>query len=51
MVKNLPASAGDMGDTGLIPGSGSSSGEGHGNLFQDSFFFNFILFLNFTILY
>ena len=36
MVKNLSASAGDTGDTGLIPGPGSSPGEGHGNLFQYS---------------
>ena len=28
MVKNLPANAGD---TGLIPGSGRSPGEGNGN--------------------
>ena len=34
MVKNPPANAGDSGDTGLIPGQGRSSGEGHGNLFQ-----------------
>ena len=31
MVKNLPASAGDMRDTGWIPGSGRSPGEGNGN--------------------
>ena len=31
MVKNLPASAGDIGDTGLIPGLGRSPGEGNGN--------------------
>ena len=30
MVKNLPASAGDEGDVGLIPGSGRSPGGGHG---------------------
>ena len=28
VVKNLPANAGDV---GLIPGSGRSPGEGHGN--------------------
>ena len=28
VVKNLPASAGDIRDTGLIPGSGRSLGEG-----------------------
>ena len=31
MVKNLPASAGDMRDVGLIPGLGRSPGEGNGN--------------------
>ena len=31
MVKNLPANAGDLRDTGSIPGSGSSPGGGHGN--------------------
>ena len=31
MVKNLPANAGDVRDTGSIPGLGRSSGEGHGN--------------------
>ena len=36
MVKNLPASAGGIGDAGSIPGSGRSSGEGNGNLIQDS---------------
>ena len=30
-VKNPPANAGDARDTGLIPGSGRSPGEGHGN--------------------
>ena len=33
VVKNLPASAGD---TGSIPGSGRSPGEGNGNLLQYS---------------
>ena len=32
MVKNPPANAGD---TGLIPGSGRSPGEGNGNPLQD----------------
>ena len=36
MVKNLPASAGDISDEGLIPGSGRSSGRGHGNPLQYS---------------
>ena len=31
MVKNLPASAGDTRDVGLIPGSGRSPGGGNGN--------------------
>ena len=31
MVKNSPANAGDLRDTGLIPGSWRSSGGGHGN--------------------
>ena len=30
MVKNPPASAGDIRDVGLIPGLGRSSGGGHG---------------------
>ena len=29
MVKNLPVNAGDLRDTGLIPGSGISPGGGH----------------------
>ena len=36
MVKNLPASAGDTGDSGSIPRSGRSPGGGHGNLLQYS---------------
>ena len=35
-VQNLPASAEDSRDTGLIPGSGRPPGEGHGNPFQYS---------------
>ena len=31
MVKNLPASAGDLRDSGLSPGLGRSPGGGHGN--------------------
>ena len=34
VVKNLPANAGDIRDMGLIPGSGRSPGEGHGNPLQ-----------------
>ena len=30
VVKTLPTSAGDLGDTGSIPGLGRSPGEGHG---------------------
>ena len=36
MVKNPPANAGDARDSGLIPGSGRSAGEGNGNPFQYS---------------
>ena len=31
VVKNPPANAGDIRDTGSIPGSGKSPGRGHGN--------------------
>ena len=31
VLKNLPASAGDAGGPGLIPGSGRSLGEANGN--------------------
>ena len=34
MVKNPPANAGDVRDSGLIPGSGGSPGGGHGNPLQ-----------------
>ena len=36
VVKNLPANAGDIRDTGLIPGSGKIPGGGHGNPLQYS---------------
>ena len=36
MVKNPPANAGDLRDTGSVPGSGRSPGEGHGNPLQCS---------------
>ena len=36
MVKNLPANIGDVGDAGLISGSGRSPGEGNGNPLQYS---------------
>ena len=36
VVKNQPASAGDIRDPGLIPGSGRSPGGGHGNPLQYS---------------
>ena len=34
MIKNLPASAGDVRDAGSIPEWGRSPGEGHGNPLQ-----------------
>ena len=34
VVKNLPDNAGDTGDLGSIPGSGSSPGKGNGNPLQ-----------------
>ena len=34
MIKNPPASAGDVRDVGLIPRSGRSPGGGHGNALQ-----------------
>ena len=36
VVKNLPASAGDMRDAGSVPGLGRYPGEGPGNPLQDS---------------
>ena len=36
MVKNLPASAGDVRDRDLIPGWGRSPGGGNGNTLQYS---------------
>ena len=36
MVKNTPANAGDVRDSGLISGLGRSPGGGHGNPLQDS---------------
>ena len=36
VVKNLPANAGDVRNSGLIPGSGRSPGGGHGNPLQNS---------------
>ena len=40
MVKNPLANAGDMRDTGLIPGWGRSPGEGDGNPLQYSYLEN-----------
>ena len=40
MVKNPPASAGDIRDTGSIPGPGRSPGGGHGNPLQYSYLKN-----------
>ena len=34
VVRSLPANGGEARDTGLIPGSGRSRGEGNGNPFQ-----------------
>ena len=34
MAKNPPASAGDRGDKGLIPGAGRAPGVGNGNSLQ-----------------
>ena len=36
VVEYLPANAGDIRDSGLIPGSGRSPGGGHGNPLQYS---------------
>ena len=36
MVKNLPSSAGKMGDVGSVPEWGGSPGEGNGNPLQYS---------------
>ena len=36
VVKNLPANAGDVSDSGSIPGLAGSSGEGNGNSLQYS---------------
>ena len=36
MVKNLPGKAGDIRDTGLIPGLGGSPGKGNDNSLQYS---------------
>ena len=36
VVKNPPANAGDVRDSGSIPGLGRSPGGGHGNPFQYS---------------
>ena len=40
MVKNPPTNVGDIRDTGSIPGSGRSTGGGHGNPFQYSYLEN-----------
>ena len=40
VVKNPPASAGDVQDTSSVPGSGRSPGGGHGNPLQYSFLEN-----------
>ena len=40
MVKNPPANAGDIKDTGSIPGLGRSAGAGNGNPLQYSYLEN-----------
>ena len=40
VVKNLPANAGDIRDMSSIPGSGRSSGRGHGKPLQYSYLEN-----------
>ena len=40
VIKNLPANAEDIRDTGLSPGSGRSPGEGNGNPLQYSCLLN-----------
>ena len=40
VVKNLPASAGDVRNSGSVPGLGRSPGGGHGNPFQYSWLEN-----------
>ena len=40
MVKNLLANTGDIKDTGLIPGSGRSPGEGNGDPLHCSYLEN-----------
>ena len=42
VVKNLPASAGDIRDVGSIPVSGRSPGGGRGNPLQYSYLENFM---------
>ena len=42
VVKNLPANAGVVKETGLIPESGRSPGEGHGKPLQYSCLGNFM---------
>ena len=40
MVKNLPARAGDVTESGSIPGLGGSPGGGHGNPLEYSYLEN-----------
>ena len=40
IVKNSPVNTGDVGDMGLIPGSGRSPGDGNGNPLQYSYLKN-----------
>ena len=41
MVKNLPSNVGDTRDSGSVPGSGGSPGEGSGHPLQYSYLENF----------
>ena len=43
VVKNLPSRAGNIKDAGLIPGSGRSHGEGHGNSLSLYYKIEFVL--------
>ena len=42
VIKNPPASVGDLRDMGLVPESGRSPGEGNGNPLQYSCLENFV---------
>ena len=48
VVNNPHADAGDIRDAGSIPGSGRSTGGGHGNPFQYSYLENLMGFEKYT---